>query len=424
MRLLVRVLQGELPFDQALAHPRADAFVHELLYGVCRHYFSLTERVNRQLNRPLRRKDFDVMCLLLTAALQLGHLRVPAHAAVHTAVDITRRIGKPWAVKLVNAVLRGLIADPGPLKGLEAQLDHPSWLIELVRQQYPDNWRGILLANLSRAPMSLRVNRTQCTPEACIAMLEGQGHAARPGLVPYSLVLDSPAPSKHVTAVGRGWASIQDQGAQLAALLLAPKSGMRVLDACAAPGNKSTHLLELAPDMELTCVDSSARRLKRLSTECERLRLPKPHIFNAPLEEDGWWDARPFDAVLLDVPCSGTGTLRRHPDIKVLAHNKDILRHKAQQSRLVAAAWRTLKPGGKLLYSTCSILSQENDEPLEALALRQDALRIATPLLKGCGVPHLDTGLGAQLCSTEFSPQAATKEQPDGMYYSLFKKAS
>ena len=414
MQLLARVLQRTLPLDQAIQHPKADAFVHELLYGVCRHYFSLTERVNRHLNRPLRSRDFDVFCLLLTAALQLRHLRVPTYAAVHTAVDVTRRIGKPWASKLVNAVLRRVAQDLGQPKGLEAQLDHPSWLIELTREQYPEYWRDILSANLTRAPMSLRVNRTRCTLEECASTLEREGHTVERGVVPGSLVLDNPAPSKLVAAVGKGLATIQDQGAQLAALLLAPKAGMHVLDACAAPGNKSTHLLELAPDMALTCVDPSARRLERLFAECERLRLPQPQIFTASLEENSWWDGRPFDAVLLDVPCSGTGTLRRHPDIKILAHQQDISRHQAQQSHLVEAAWRTLKPGGKLLYSTCSILRQENDEPLEALALRQDALRIATPLAKECGAPHQDTRLGLQLLSTQ--------QGPDAMYYSLFEK--
>ena len=414
MQLLARVLQGTLPLDQAIQHPKADAFVHELLYGVCRHYFSLTERVNRHLNRPLRSRDFDVLCLLLTAALQLRHLRVPTYAAVHTAVDVTRRIGKPWASKLVNAVLRRVAQDLGQPKDLEAQLDHPSWLIELMRDQYPQTWRDLLSANLLRAPMSLRVNRSRCTLEDCASRLEREGHAVERGVVPGSLVLNKPASSKFVAAIGEGLASIQDQGAQLAALLLAPKPGMRVLDACAAPGNKSTHLLELAPDMALTCVDPSARRLERLFAECERLRLPKPQIFTASLEENSWWDGRPFDAVLLDVPCSGTGTLRRHPDIKVLAQQQDIARHQAQQSRLVEAAWRTLKSGGKLLYSTCSLLRQENDEPLEALALRQDALRIATPLVKECGAPHQDTRLGVQLLSSE--------QGPDAMYYSLFEK--
>lgn len=414
VQLLVRVLQGTLPFDQAIQHPKADPLVHELLYGVCRHYFSLTECVNRQLSRPLRRKDFDVFCLLLTAALQLRHLRVPAYAAVHTAVDVTRRIGKPWAAKLVNALLRRLAQDLGQPRGIEAQLDHPSWLIELVREQYPQTWRSIFSANLSRAPMSLRVNSARCTLEDCASLLERDGHEVEHGLLPGSLVLTNPAPSRLVTAIGKGLASIQDQGAQLAARLLAPKPGMRVLDACAAPGNKSTHLLELAQDIALTCVDPAARRLERLSAECERLQLPRPQIFNASLEDACWWDGRPFDIVLLDVPCSGTGTLRRHPDIKVLARQQDIARHQAQQTRLVAAAWRTLKPGGTLLYSTCSILSQENDEPLQALVVRQDALRIATPLLKECGVPHQDTRFGTQLLATE--------QGPDAMYYSLFQK--
>lgn len=415
VRLLVRVLQRKLTLDQALVHPKADEFVHELLYGVCRHYFSLSERVNRQLSRPLRQKDMDVFCVLLTAALQIRHLRVPSYAAVHSAVDLPRRIGKPWAAKLVNAVLRRLAADSGQSKGVEAQYDHPSWLIEQIRSQYPKIWQNILLTNLSRAPMSLRVNQSRCTREECAARLEREGHAVQSGLVPGSLVLDKPTPSHQVAAIGEGLASIQDQGAQLAAWLLTPTPGMRVLDACAAPGNKTTHLLEFAPDIALTCVDPSARRLERLETECGRLRLPKPRILNVSLEEAFSRTSRPFDAVLLDVPCSGTGTLRRHPDIKILAHEPDIARHHALQSRLVAAAWRTLRPGGKLLYSTCSILRQENDEPLEALAARQDARRIATPIKQLCDVPHQDTRFGVQLIPT--------KQGPDAMYYSLFEKA-
>ncbi len=415
VRTLVRILRDGILLDQALAHPKADPFVHELLYGVCRHYYSLSSRVHRRLSRTLRQKDFDIFCLLLAGTYQLRHMRIPTHAAVHTSVEVSRRLGKPWAAKLVNAVLRAVERDPGNPKGLEAELDHPSWLMELLREQYPQAWRSLLINNLSRAPMSLRVNQARCSAQECGTLLQASGVSAKPGLVPGALVLAQPVPSAQVPAITRGLASIQDEGAQLAALLLAPKAGMRVLDACAAPGNKSTHLLELAPQISLTCIDPSTRRLDRLLSECERLRLPKPTVFNAPLEDLSWWDGTAFDAILLDVPCSGTGTLRRHPDIKLRAQQRDLASHQARQSRLVSAAWRTLSIGGHLLYSTCSMLRQENDDSLQELSARRDALRLSTPLIGQCAVPHLETKLGTQLLPVDGGP--------DAMYYSLFQKA-
>lgn len=410
----MRLLRGEIVLDRALAHPKADSFVHELLYGVCRRYFSLLGRVHRHLSRPLRRKDFDLFCLLLTGAYQLAHMRTPTHAAVHASVDVSRRLGKPWAAKLVNAVLRAVARDAGKPKGQEAELDHPTWLIEILREQYPQAWHDLLIANLTRAPMSLRVNQARCSPQECSAHLQASGLSAEPGRMPGALVLTQPVPSARVQAIAQGLASIQDEGAQLAALLLAPKAGMRVLDACAAPGNKSTHLLELAPKISLTCVDPSTRRLDRLFSECARLRLPKPQVFNSRLEDLCWWDGTPFDAVLLDVPCSGTGTLRRHPDIKLLAKEQDLQSHQAQQLRLVSAAWRTLRLGGHLLYSTCSMLRQENDDSLQELSARPDARRLTMPLVKRYALPHLETRLGTQLLSVEGGA--------DAMYYSLFQK--
>ncbi len=423
VRLLERVLRGELPLDHALAHRRASPLLSELIHGVCRHYYSLKAHTQRRLNRPLRRKDADIECLLLIGALQLLHLRVPAHAAVHTSVEVARRLGKPWAAKLINAVLRAVTNTPQPARGPEARFDHPAWLIAEMREQYPSMWRDLLAVNLSRAPMSLRVNTRRGTVDACRASLRADGQNAMPGAVPGSLVLERPTASNRLQALRKGLASVQDEGAQLAALLLAPQPGMRILDACAAPGNKGTHILELAPDISptragvsLTCIDPSARRLERLHSQCVRLALPAPRVFNTRLEALSWWDGRPFDAVLLDVPCSGTGTLRRHPDIKILASRCALERHQEQQSRLLRAAWRTLAPGGRLLYSTCSMLRQENDDSLRALARRSDALARPLPLIKTLALEHQDTAFGVQLLPR--------RGGPDAMFYALFEKAA
>ena len=416
VRLLVRMLERGLHFDRALEHPKATPLVHELLYGVCRYYFSLTKRVSRRLSSPLRNKDFDLFCLLLIGALQLRHLRIPSHAAIHSSVEASKRLGKPWAARLINGVLRAVERDTSTLPGREAQFDHPDWLIKVLGDQYPEDWQEYLLVNQTRAPLALRVNRTLCTPEECLARLSQDGISATLGSVPGSLRLAHPMSSDQLPVLSSGMATIQDEGAQLAALLLAPKPGMRVLDACAAPGNKSTHLLESAPGIQLTCLDPDAMRLERIALECARLKLTQPKIVHSALEPLDWWDGQPFDAVLLDPPCSGTGTLRRHPDIKLRLEPADMARHQAAQSLLLDAAWRTLVTGGTLLYSTCSMLKQENDDLLEDFLARESAERLPMSLLSACGISNRDHGLGAQLLPSEAGP--------DAMYYSLVQKVS
>ncbi len=413
-RLLVKILKRGLPFDRALLHEHANPFVHELLYGVLRHYFSLSERVSRHLQKPLRNKDFDLFCLLMTGALQILHLRTPAHAAVNESVDIARRLGKPWTDKLINAVLRTVAKDTFEGQGIEAAFDHPKWLIEQAQAQYPHHWHDLLLANLTKAPMCLRVNATKTTREAVLETLQRNGSPAVPGALPSCIILEAPMPSEQIPGIASGELSIQDQGAQLAARLLNASSGMRVLDACAAPGNKTAHLLEHTPGIALTSVDQSESRLQRIKTECHRLGLPTPEIICARFEQLAWWDGRPFDAVLLDVPCSGTGTLRRHPDIKVLAKADDLQAHHQSQKRLLDAAWRTLKPGGKLLYSTCSMLKRENEDSVQALRTRSDAAVLDMPQIKACGLVSIETQSGVQLVTT---PQG-----PDAMFYALFGK--
>ena len=417
VQLLVRVLRRELTFDRALAHDRAVPFVHELLYGVLRRYFSLSQQVSRHLEKPLRHKDLDLQCLLLTGALQILFMRTPERAAVHASVDIARQLGKPWAAKLINAVLRAIAREKREPEGLEARLDHPQWFIEAVRQGFPDHWHELLAANLTRAPMFLRVNLTKTTRDLAIETLQQALHpgvVALPGNLPTCITLSEPMPSVQIPSIAGGELSIQDQGAQLAATLIAPRAGMRILDACAAPGNKATHLLETAPGISLTCVDESASRLGRLQDECARLALPTPSIHCARLEDLAWWDGRAFDAVLLDVPCSGTGTLRRHPDIKPLIRPTDLEAHHQQQVRLLDAAWRTLKPGGRLLYSTCSMLKRENEDSVQSLARREDAELLDLPEIKAFGIAHIDTGFGTQLITT---PQG-----PDAMFYAHLGK--
>ena len=366
----------------------------ELTYGCLRHYFSLAESVQARLVRPLRGKDQDVFCLLLVGAYQLQRLRVPGHAAINETVSAARALGKPWAAALVNAVLRKL-----PTRPTGGGSEHAPWLQRRIEAQYGDRAPALLRANNQRAPMGLRVNARKVDPAAYRALLTDADIAFDDAWLPESIVLRRPQPSATLPRFQDGAVAVQDVGAQLVGGFMREQAenGSRVLDACAAPGGKLFHLLESGLELDISALDISAARLRTLTEMAERLGHEGFRAIAADACGLDWWDGKPFDLVLIDAPCSGSGTLRRHPDIKVNRTPGQVRRASALQAALLRNLWRTVRPGCTLLYCTCSILAEENDQVVESfLGNHQDAQVNGVELPTGLATRH-----GWQMLPTE-----------------------
>lgn len=346
-----------------------------LAYGTLREHRRLDALLAPRLQRPPQPL---LKALLLVGIFQLEATRVPAHAAVHATVAAAEGLGLGKARGMVNAILRG--HQRGPTATLEDSLalnySYPDWLIEAIET----DWRGaadqVIAAGNQQAPMHLRVNRRRQSREAYLARLTDQGLSATPSA--YSadgVTLAEPVATDQLPGFADGDVSVQDTAAQLAAGLLAPEDGQRVLDACAAPGNKSAHLLEYA-DIDLLSLDIDAQRLATLDANLTRLGLQAEHKTADAVDVHAWWDGKPFDRILLDAPCSGTGVIRRHPDIKWLRRPDDIDEARRRQEMLLEALWPTLAPGGRLLYATCSILRFEGADVIDDFVAREPSARL------------------------------------------------
>lgn len=337
-----------------------------LCYGALRHHWRLQSWIDALLDRPLRRRDRVVNALLAIGLFQIVDTRIPDHAAVSLTVEAVRQLRRPKLAGLVNACLRRFqresLATREPPND-EARWDHPAWLIERLRSDWPDDCQRILDANNARAPMWLRVNSSRGTVDAYRQRLAGTGLQAEPldGFVD-ALCLAAPSPVDDLPGFGDGDVSVQDAAAQLAARWLLRDERHRVLDACAAPGGKTGHLLEIGGEgLRLTALDADEGRAARIDENLGRLGLDATVIVGDASKPEEWWDGEPFDAILLDAPCSATGVIRRHPDIKLLRRGADIDELARLQRSLLDALWRLLIPGGRLLYATCSVLAAEND---------------------------------------------------------------
>jgi 16S rRNA (cytosine967-C5)-methyltransferase len=363
-----RSLSAALPAAELrLEAGPARALLRELCYGSLRYAPRLDAWLQRLLTQPLRRRDAAVGALLQVGLYELFFLHTPDYAVVSEAVRVARGFKAPWAAKLVNAVLRNARRREGELAALAesdmvARFAHPDWLIERLRADWPQDWAQILEANNARAPMTLRVNGMHATPQAYRERLAEAGLGARPALHAINaLVLDEPADVAQLPGFAQGDVSVQDAAAQLAAQLLAVEPGQRVLDACAAPGGKTAHILERARGaVELTAVEVDAARMRRVAETLARLGLSARLVTADLAQPEAWWDGRPFERILLDAPCSATGVIRRHPDIKCLRRAEDIEDLTRRQQALLDVAWNALAPGGRLVYATCSILRTEN----------------------------------------------------------------
>jgi 16S rRNA (cytosine967-C5)-methyltransferase len=338
-----------------------------LCYGALRHHWRLQSWVDALLDRPLKARDSVVSALLAIGLYQLSDTRIPDHAVVSQTVEATRFLRRPKLAALVNAILRRALRDrifeQAP-SNEDALHDHPQWILDALKADWPDDWGDIVAANNARAPMWLRVNPACGSAADYVRRLEAEGiDAELLPMAPQAVRLAHPQPVDTVPGFADGHVSVQDAAAQLAANWLAAGVCGRVLDACAAPGGKSGHLLELGEDrIDLTCIDKDEARLGEVAKNLDRLGLDATLIAADASKPNEWWDGLSFDAILLDAPCSASGVIRRHPDIKLLRRATDLRGLAQLQIDLLAALWPLLVPGGRLLYVTCSVFAAENDE--------------------------------------------------------------
>jgi len=415
-QLVARVLDERVAADEALATappvaPRDHPLLGALVFGALRWHHRLEWQAARLLTRPLKAEQSELAALLRLGLLQLQELRIPPHAAVSTTVDAAALLGHRSAAGLINAVLRRFQREREQLaRDLEqvpvARFSHPPWLIEAVRTDWPDVWASILDANNAPAPMWLRVNLRRTTRAAYLERLQAEDIAAVADTeVATAVRLEEPRSVDTLPGFAAGEVSVQDLAAQRAATLLDLGPGQRVLDACAAPGGKTGHILEACAELaEVWAVDRDAARLGKVADNLGRLELTATLVAGDATAPADWWDGRLFERILLDAPCSALGVIRRHPDIKVLRWPQSVARVVTLQQQLLRALWPLLAPGGRFVYATCTVLKQENDEQIAAF-------RSAEPTIE-------DDRAGAASTLQLLPGQA----QGDGFYYAWLVK--
>ncbi|WP_069469902.1 16S rRNA (cytosine(967)-C(5))-methyltransferase RsmB [Candidatus Marithrix sp. Canyon 246] len=358
-KILTQVIKNKRSLSEcldlsSLTDSRERALAQELCYGVLRWLPRLQAILKVLVKKKFRNKDIDIEVLLLIGLYQHIYLRIPPHAATSATVEVTKLLKKTWATSLVNAVLRNFQRQQIDID----HLAHPEWILEYLKKDWPTQWQDIAKANNTHPPFSLRVNSRVMSRDAYMKYLQ---QAEIITDTEYGITLSKAVDVQSLPGFAQGWVSVQDGAAQFAAELLDVPNGARVLDACAAPGGKSAHLLEKYEIDTLIALDSQANRVKLLTESLQRLQFNNAQIHCADAAKpESWWDGKAFDRILLDAPCSGSGVIRRHPDIKYLRQKNDIMKLAAQQKRLLEALWPLLKNGGKLLYVTCSIFAEEN----------------------------------------------------------------
>ncbi|MEO8753342.1 MAG: 16S rRNA (cytosine(967)-C(5))-methyltransferase RsmB [Casimicrobiaceae bacterium] len=401
------------------AATRGHALVQELAYGTLRHWGRLAALTQALAAKPLA--DPPLAALLAVALYQLDHTHAPAFAVVDQAVEAAALLGRPQAKPLVNALLRRYLREREALNTEVAQASpvarwsYQRWWIGRVEADHPHHWEQILAAGNERPPLTLRVNRRVTTRDALLGQFAHAAIAAH-AVGEAGIIVAAPRPVAELPGFADGAFAVQDAGAQLAAPLLRAAAGMRVLDACAAPGGKTTHLAELAP-LELTALDSDEARLARVRENLTRLRSADERVHTVAGDAgdpSDWWDGRPFDRILADVPCTASGIVRRHPDGKWLRRKTDIAAFGTQQQRILKGLWPLLTPGGMLLYTTCSVFDAENEWQIrDFLSAHPEALRETISFPADCA--HA----GGQLLP---SGNGASHNQ-DGFFYALLRKA-
>jgi 16S rRNA (cytosine967-C5)-methyltransferase len=363
-------LNGILKVAQTALPDNETGFCQQLCYGVLRWQPQLQTIADQLLSKPLKAKDSDINALLLCGLYQLRDMRLPEHAALSETVNACAALGKPWAKGLVNASLRNYQRnqtefDNNALVNESAQFAHPDWLIQQIKADWPTHWQTVLDANNQQPPMFLRVNQQHHSRDQYLDILKQENIPANAvEHVDEAILLESPCDVYQLPGFTNGHVSIQDAAAQRVAAILDIKPQQRILDACAAPGGKACHILEIEPRNDVLALDIDPKRLTQITQNTDRLKLQVSLKAADAAETENWWDGQRFDRILIDAPCSGTGVIRRHPDIKALRRPTDIASLVEKQRQLLEKLWPLLNTDGLLIYTTCSIIKQENEQQI------------------------------------------------------------
>ena len=393
--------------------PQTRGQLQDWCFGTCRWWFRLQSELKQRLRKPLPRDQTLLEPLLMLGLYQLRHTRIAPHAAIHETVESAKKLGASRYTGLVNGILRNALRDGDPEPTDDAvRYSHAPWMVAKLRANWPQDWEALLEANNQRPPMTLRFHPGHHDQTSALAALTDAGITATPGaLAPRAIVLSQPCPVEQIPGFMEGHFSVQDESAQLCTRLLGLAPGQRVLDACAAPGGKTGAILETCPDLaSVVALDEDRDRLGRVTENLERLGTRARLIAADVADTDQWWDGQGFDRILLDVPCSGTGVIRRHPDIKLLRRESDISALAATQLKLLERCWETLSPGGRLVYATCSVFPQENSRIIQRFTETRSDARLE-PITLDWG---RETGYGRQLITGE--------DGNDGFFYACLVK--
>lgn len=398
---LVQVLHGK-SLDTVLMNRHDSAqergLLRTLCYGSIRWYWRLNAVLEKLSAQPLKELDDEVRALALIGLFQLLHTDIAAHAAVAETVEAARKLKLNRATGFLNAILRRCQRETSAISAdidqdIATRTAHPNWLVNRLQMDWPERVESILDANNAHPPFWIRVNRLHISREEYANKLAAAGIASTvSAYAPDALLLSHAIDVDDLPGFSAGWASVQDCAAQLAAYFLEAKAGERVLDACAAPGGKTCHVLEMQPELkEMVAIDVAENRLRRVHSNLKRLGLNATLITGDASDPQSWWNGAAFDRILLDVPCSATGVIRRHPDIKLLRRDTDIERLAHEQLHLISQLWPLLKPGGRLVYASCSMLKAENTDVIAAfLARHSDATDCTQSITKNYSLDTID----------------------------------
>ena len=366
VNILVKIVDEKISYKKSF-NAKTTSLTKEICFGVCRNYFLLEcIALNLVKKKP---KDSNLWLTLLIGIYQIKFLSTPAYAAVKETVNLLNR---PWEKNFINAILRNYLRNPTEIEQQisthqSAKYNHPDWFIDKIKASWPDKWQSILAANNQHPPMSIRVNNSRITTEGYLELLQAKNIAAKKQVnLPAGIIINKPVKATELPGFNEGLVSVQDLAAQIAVQMLDLNSEDTVLDACAAPGGKTCHILETVNNLnKCLAIDIDEQRVTKIHDNLQRLKLHAKVIVADCLDTSSWWDGKPFTRILLDAPCSATGIIRRHPDIKLIRTSAEIMHIVQVQKKLLKKLWDVLAPGGKLVYATCSILPEENTIQIE-----------------------------------------------------------